>query len=141
VTALASPLWLAVADGNRRLRYVDLVYQPLKREDGAVFGILVQGSDVTERVEAEAALRESEVEAEQGLAPFSNASDLLITDVQLPGMSGDLLAALARTLAPGIRIVFATGKGEVDNWPDAVVLRKPYDLKALMGVQGTAVAD
>jgi CheY-like chemotaxis protein len=65
------------------------------------------------------------VDAEQALALISSESDLLITDVQLPGMSGDLLAAQARTLAPGIRIVFATGKGEVNNWPDAVVLRKP----------------
>jgi len=40
----------------------------------------------------------------------------------------------ARVLAPGIRIVFATGKGEVSNLPDAVVLRKPYDLMALAAV-------
>ncbi|ALK97429.1 diguanylate cyclase [Massilia sp. WF1] len=72
--------------------------------------------------------------AEDALALISNESDLLITDVLLPGMSGDMLAAEARVLAPGIRIVFATGKGEVNNWPDAVVLRKPYDLTALAAV-------
>jgi hypothetical protein len=55
-------------------------------------------------------------------------------------MSGDMLAAEARVLAPGIRIVFATGKGEVNNWPDAVVLRKPYDLDALVAVLAGAVA-
>jgi CheY-like chemotaxis protein len=76
--------------------------------------------------------------AEEALALISNESDLLITDVQLPGMSGDMLAAEARVLAPGIRIVFATGKGEVNNWPDAVVLRKPYDLDALAAVLGIA---
>jgi CheY-like chemotaxis protein len=76
--------------------------------------------------------------AEDALALISNESDLLITDVQLPGMSGDMLAAEARVLAPGIRIVFATGKGEVNNWPDAVVLRKPYDLEALAAVLGSA---
>ncbi|MFL6634592.1 MAG: PAS domain S-box protein, partial [Massilia sp.] len=59
-TATASPLWLAGGDGNRRLHYVDFVYQPVKREDGTVFGIFVQGADVTVRVEAERALRESE---------------------------------------------------------------------------------
>jgi PAS domain S-box-containing protein len=73
-------------------------------------------------------------DAESALKLISNESDILITDVQLPGMSGDLLAAQARVLAPGIRIVFATGKGEVNNWPDAVVLRKPYNLAALMNV-------
>jgi signal transduction histidine kinase/CheY-like chemotaxis protein len=80
------------------------------------------------------------VDAEQALALISSASDVLITDVLLPGMSGDLLAAQARTLAPGIRIVFATGKGEVNNWPDAVVLRKPYDLAALTAALADSVA-
>jgi CheY-like chemotaxis protein len=80
------------------------------------------------------------VDAEQALTLMSTACDFLITDVQLPGMSGDLLAAQARTLAPGIRIVFATGKGEVNNWPDAVVLRKPYDLKALKAALASAGA-
>jgi CheY-like chemotaxis protein len=78
--------------------------------------------------------------AEDALALISNASDILITDVQLPGMSGDMLAAEARVLAPGIRIVFATGKGEVNNWPDAVVLRKPYNLTALAAVLGSMAA-
>jgi CheY-like chemotaxis protein len=77
--------------------------------------------------------------AEDALALISNDSDVLITDVQLPGMSGDMLAAEARVLAPGIRIVFATGKGEVNNWPDAVVLRKPYDLTALAAVLANVV--
>jgi CheY-like chemotaxis protein len=77
--------------------------------------------------------------AEDALALISNESDLLITDVHLPGMSGDMLAAEARVLAPGIRIVFATGKGEVNNWPDAVVLRKPYDLMALGAVLAAPV--
>lgn len=80
------------------------------------------------------------VDAEQALALISSASDVLITDVLLPGMSGDLLAAQARTLAPGIRIVFATGQGEVNNWPDAVVLRKPYDLAALTAALADSVA-
>jgi PAS domain S-box-containing protein len=80
------------------------------------------------------------VDAEQALGLISSASDVLITDVMLPGMTGDLLAAQARTLAPGIRIVFATGKGEVNNWPDAVVLRKPYDLAALVAALASSVA-
>ena len=78
------------------------------------------------------------VDAEQAVTLISDASDLLITDIQLPGMSGDLLAAQARSMAPSIRIVFATGKGEVNNWPDAVVLRKPYNLESLMKVLAVA---
>jgi len=82
---------------------------------------------------------EEAIDAEQAVELISGSSDVLITDVQLPGMSGDLLAAQARTMAPGIRIVFATGKGEVNNWPDAVVLRKPYNLSALMAVLADGV--
>ncbi len=80
------------------------------------------------------------VDAEQAVKLIAETPDVLIADVQLPGMSGDLLAAQARTMAPGIRIVFATGKGEVNNWPDAVVLRKPYNLQSLVEVLGSAPA-
>ncbi|MCC2957493.1 PAS domain S-box protein [Massilia sp. IC2-477] len=79
---------------------------------------------------------QSAPDAETALPMISAATDVLITDVQLPGMWGDALAAQARSNAPGVRIVFATGNGEVANWPDAVVLRKPYDLQSLMRVLG-----
>lgn len=42
------------------LRYLDFVYQPLKDDAGDVFGIFVEGADVTERVLAASALRDSE---------------------------------------------------------------------------------
>ena len=41
-------------------RFVDLVYQPVRDQHGKVMGIFAQGADVTERVAAEDALRESE---------------------------------------------------------------------------------
>jgi PAS domain S-box-containing protein len=41
-------------------RFVDLVYQPITDSEGKVTGIFAEGYDVTERVEAEAALRASE---------------------------------------------------------------------------------
>ncbi|HVT08325.1 MAG TPA: ATP-binding protein [Polyangia bacterium] len=41
-------------------RYLDFVYQPIKDDDGRVTGIFVEGADVTERAEADAALRASE---------------------------------------------------------------------------------
>jgi len=83
---------------------------------------------------------QSAADAETALPMITTATDVLITDVQLPGMSGDALAAQARSNAPGVRIVFATGNGEVANWPDAVVLRKPYDLQSLMRVLGRPAA-
>ena len=77
---------------------------------------------------------QSAPDAETALPLITADTDVLITDVQLPGMWGDALAAQARSSAPGVRIVFATGHGEVANWPDALVLRKPYDLQSLVQV-------
>ncbi|MBM0207225.1 PAS domain S-box protein [Micromonospora sp. STR1s_5] len=41
-------------------RFIDLVYQPVTDANGRVIGIFAEGSDVTERVRAEEALRERE---------------------------------------------------------------------------------
>lgn len=41
-------------------RFVDFVYQPIKNADGQVNGIFLVGADVSDRVRADAALRESE---------------------------------------------------------------------------------
>jgi PAS domain S-box-containing protein len=43
-------------------RFVDFVYQPIRDAEGAVGGIFVQGSDVTDAKLAEIALRESELQ-------------------------------------------------------------------------------
>ena len=57
----AVPFFLA-ATGDRpaRERFLDFVYQPLRDAAGAVWGIFVQGADVTDRVMAENLLRASE---------------------------------------------------------------------------------
>lgn len=51
---------VATPGGPGDERYLDFVYQPLRDEAGRVSGIFVDGIDVTERVKAETALRESE---------------------------------------------------------------------------------
>jgi PAS domain S-box-containing protein len=61
VTGQALPFQLEARAGTPgEVRYLDFVYQPLKDEQGKVFGIFVEGADVSERVHAESALRESE---------------------------------------------------------------------------------
>ncbi|MGO4524917.1 PAS domain S-box protein [Microvirga sp. 2MCAF35] len=50
------------------VRFLDLVYQPITDRTGSVTGIFAEGYDVTERVQAEESLRESE-------ARFRNLAD------------------------------------------------------------------
>ena len=57
----ATPFFVESSDGGApSKRFLDFVYQPMKDDDGAVFGIFVQGADVTDRVAAEQAMRDSE---------------------------------------------------------------------------------
>jgi len=49
-------------DGPREECFLELAFQPLRDADGQVFGIFVQGADVTARRRAEGALRESEAQ-------------------------------------------------------------------------------
>jgi CheY-like chemotaxis protein len=64
----------------------------------------------------------------------SAAADVLITDLNLPGMSGDDLARAARRVSPHIRVIFASGdvsKAPRDPSNPAYILRKPYDVRDL----------
>jgi PAS domain S-box-containing protein len=58
--ATGAPLWLSDGGNQRRLYYIDFVYQPLRGEDGSVTGVFVQGHDVTGRVLADHARRASD---------------------------------------------------------------------------------
>jgi signal transduction histidine kinase len=53
----AMPVRLQRNAGAAETYYVDFVHQPIFDEDGGVWGVFTQGSDVTERVLAEAELR------------------------------------------------------------------------------------
>ena len=48
--------------GETEERFIDLVYQPVRSPVGEVFGIFVQGVDVTDRVVAEQAVRKNEAQ-------------------------------------------------------------------------------
>jgi CheY-like chemotaxis protein len=83
------------------------------------------GHDVTEVEDAPAAL-----------ALLENAHfDVLLTDLSLPGMAGDALAAQAVRRQPGLGVIFASG---YDRLPDrdeapqgAMLVQKPYDESVL----------
>ncbi|MDZ3991615.1 response regulator [Pseudomonas sp. Teo4] len=63
--------------------------------------------------------------------------DLLISDVGLPGMNGRQLAEIARTLRPGLAVLFITGYAETAMTregflaPGMQLICKPFELKAL----------
>ena len=61
--------------------------------------------------------------------------DVLMTDLGLPGMSGDVFAAEARAIQPELRIVFATGSALAPHVAGdgitPVLLLKPYDRAGL----------
>ncbi|SNS88676.1 PAS domain S-box-containing protein [Noviherbaspirillum humi] len=54
------PFRTQAADGVPQQIYMNLIFQPLRDAAGKVFGIIVVGSDVTQEVQATAALRKSE---------------------------------------------------------------------------------
>jgi PAS domain S-box-containing protein len=78
-------------------------------------------------------------EAEDGPAALGlldkNRFDVMLTDLSLPGISGDALAALAVERQPGLGIVFASGYDRLPSRSDrlegAKLLQKPYAESAL----------
>ncbi len=80
------------------------------------------GHSVTEAADAAQALERLD----------QNAFDILMTDLTLPGMGGDELAARAVRRQPELRTIFASGYETLPNastreLTSAVLLRKPYD--------------
>jgi len=79
--------------------------------------------------------------AEEALALMdSQPADILITDLNLPGMSGHDLARAARRHNPHISVIFASGdvsKTPIDEANPAYLLRKPYDVKDLAKAMAT----
>jgi PAS domain S-box-containing protein len=66
-------------NGPTEERFLDFVYQPVFGPDGAITGIFFQGTDVTERASAEAALRERE----EQLRLATDAADVGLWDVDV----------------------------------------------------------
>lgn len=78
-------------------------------------------------------------EAERLLS--SGGFDFLVTDVALPDGRGEKLAVQARQTIPKLAVVFATGSDDVEEFlPDAVVLRKPFDIEALNAALSSALS-
>ena len=67
--------------------------------------------------------------AAQGLRALGEGRfDLLLSDLGLPDQPGDVLAAQALAIQPGLAVIFATGEGRLPEGspPRAILLAKPY---------------
>ncbi|MGI4814355.1 MAG: PAS domain S-box protein [Janthinobacterium lividum] len=108
--------------------------------------LLVEDDELIRSNTAELLLQlgHSVLEAADGHAAISTLStapiDVLITDLGLPGMSGQELARRARQLRPHIGVVFASGSDIDPQMPDVFALRKPYDSLSIEGALRAVVA-
>jgi PAS domain S-box-containing protein len=82
-SSTSTPIMLDDSHGRPRQRYIDLVYQPLRNDTGTVFGIFVEGSDVTDRVAAGMTLALSE-------AKFRAFSQAMSHQVWTANVQGEL---------------------------------------------------
>ncbi|MDO9419262.1 MAG: PAS domain S-box protein [Herminiimonas sp.] len=62
--------------------------------------------------------------------------DVLITDINLPNMSGTAIASAARHIRPNIQVIYASGDINFPAPPSSVLLRKPYDEAAIAAALG-----
>lgn len=104
----ATPVTLRRApDAPPEERLLDFVYQPIREPGGAVTGIFVDATDVTERVRAESALREEDRrkdeflavlahELRNPLAPIRNATQLAKSPGATPAESAWSLDVIDR---------------------------------------------
>ena len=67
--------------------------------------------------------------AEQTAGPIH----ILLTDLVMPGMTGDVLAAALRTRWPGLKVVFTSGymRDRAPHLADGAFIPKPYSLADL----------
>ena len=93
-----------------------------------------------------AGLGHSVGEAEDGATALAmldqGGFDLVVTDLRLPGMSGEEFAARAVERRPDLRVVFASGYEAPDRAAakGVVVLPKPYDERSLAAALRAAMA-
>lgn len=63
--------------------------------------------------------------------------DLVITDLEMPGMTGIDLLKEIKTIAPDTKVIIASGNGTVDSYIDSMAwgaseyLNKPLEMKIL----------
>ena len=99
-------------------------------EDDAIVRMLIV--DVLEELQFKVLEADGSTAALALLESRDTLIDLLMTDVGLPGMNGQELAARARELRPSLPILFASGYAENLQVPAGMhVIGKPFSIDQL----------
>ncbi|WP_156949773.1 hybrid sensor histidine kinase/response regulator [Simplicispira psychrophila] len=116
-------------------RYVDLVFQPLRDESDQVMGIFVEGSDVTARVQAEAAVRANEQQLREFAQAMPNHVWAARPDGQLDWFNDRLISYSGLTLEELERRPWQAMVHEEDadraqrQWAHALLSGQPYEVE------------
>ncbi|SFD02439.1 PAS domain S-box protein [Massilia yuzhufengensis] len=148
--ALASKIRHVLANRDQRsgaarnLAQARTPARPAARTPAALAIVLVEDdeslrSTTTELLQLLGHTVSSAASGEEALAlPGLAAADVLMTDLELPGMAGEELAHAARLRAPQLGVVFASGRSADTSLERSTVLRKPYDVAALQAALADA---
>lgn len=71
-------------------------------------------------------------EAIAAAAQYPRPIDLLISDVEMPGLDGPTLARRLARRCPEMRVLFISGYSDCDLGPEAALLRKPFAPQSLV---------
>ncbi|HWB87446.1 MAG TPA: response regulator [Bryobacteraceae bacterium] len=82
------------------------------------------------------------VEALMVYSTYHSRFDLVLTDIQMPGMNGVELAYRVRALDRSVRILFMSGfvPEGIELPPDITLLQKPFPLDQLIQTVGQTLA-
>ncbi|MFP5390522.1 MAG: response regulator, partial [Gammaproteobacteria bacterium] len=127
---------------NHQQRRASLRVEPAPRASGGKSIMLVEDDEVIRETTAELLrlLGHSVIAVPSGEHAIGQLRDrtvdVLMTDLGLPGMSGEELVTQVRRSQPGVRVLFATGRDMEVTIADAAVLLKPYSVDKLMAALG-----
>ena len=120
--------------GPREDRYVDMVYQPIRGQDGRVTGIFAQGNDVSGAYQANRALSEKIGQLEE--VKSSQAFQLELADcIRQQGNPDDVTAAACALLGRKLkvsRVLYA----EVDDERGKVFIRRDWTVEGFASLAG-----
>jgi len=108
-------------EGALERRFLDFVYQPIQDATGAISGIFVEGSDVTDRTRAEAR-REALIRLTDAIGELESEEELAFAAA---GILGEVMA------------VDRVGYGEVDTQAETISIKRDWNAPGVETLAGT----